>query len=220
MAAAPERSYRIGEVAALVDTTTRTIRYYEQIGLLPVRPGHEKGRHRGYEEENVARLRELIRLRDLLGVSLEELRSLLRGGGGTSGAARALAAQRRRHRPADDPRPGAHPRRGPARPRQRAARGARGAGAGVARRAAPSQLKAAQPGAGPLAIVAVEAALVELPLALACLQIARRAERHRLERVGASAQRPARGRRQALERQSEQGGIACVSAGSASPPSC
>lgn len=71
-----------------------------------------------------------------------------------------------------------------------------------------------------LAIAAVEAALVELPLALVCVQIARRAERNWLERVGASVYGPAKGRRQALERQSEQGEIACASAGSASPPSC
>ena len=95
-AAAPERSYRIGEVAALVDTTARTIRYYEEIGLLPVRPGHEKGQHRTFGEEDVARLRELLRLRDLLGVSLEELRSLLE-------AEEARAALRERwHRSADD----------------------------------------------------------------------------------------------------------------------
>lgn len=75
--AAAERSYRIGELAALVGTTARTIRYYEEIGLLPAQPGHEKGRHRSYGEEDVARLRELMRLRDLLGVSLEELRSLV-----------------------------------------------------------------------------------------------------------------------------------------------
>jgi len=75
--AASERSYRIGELAALVGTTARTIRYYEEIGLLPVQPGHEKGRHRSYGEEDVARLRELMRLRDLLGVTLEELRNLV-----------------------------------------------------------------------------------------------------------------------------------------------
>jgi DNA-binding transcriptional MerR regulator len=95
-AAAPERSYRIGEVATLVGTTTRTIRYYEEIGLLAVLPGHQKGRQRTYGEEDVARLRELLRLRDLLGVSLEELRSLVE-------AEEARAALRERwQRSADD----------------------------------------------------------------------------------------------------------------------
>jgi DNA-binding transcriptional MerR regulator len=75
--AAAQRSYRIGEVAARVGTTPRTIRYYEEIGLLPAQADHVKGRHRLYDEGEVARLRELLRLRDLLGVSLEALKELL-----------------------------------------------------------------------------------------------------------------------------------------------
>ena len=38
MSAAPEPSLRIGDVARLVGTTPRTIRYYEEIGLLPPPP--------------------------------------------------------------------------------------------------------------------------------------------------------------------------------------
>jgi DNA-binding transcriptional MerR regulator len=72
-----EQRYRIGEVAELVGTTPRTIRYYEEFGLLAAPPTHEKGRHRTYDEADVRRLQELIRLRDLLGVSLEELKSLV-----------------------------------------------------------------------------------------------------------------------------------------------
>jgi DNA-binding transcriptional MerR regulator len=67
---------RIGEVARLVETTPRTIRYYEEIGLLPASGARESGRHRLYTEADVERLRELLRLRDLLGVSLEELKEL------------------------------------------------------------------------------------------------------------------------------------------------
>jgi DNA-binding transcriptional MerR regulator len=67
---------RIGEVARLVETTPRTIRYYEEIGLLPVSAERESGRHRLYSEGDVERLRELLRLKDLLGVSLEELKQL------------------------------------------------------------------------------------------------------------------------------------------------
>ncbi len=67
---------RIGEVARLVDTTPRTIRYYEEIGLLPASGERESGRHRLYSEADVDRLRELLRLKDLLGVSLEELKEL------------------------------------------------------------------------------------------------------------------------------------------------
>jgi DNA-binding transcriptional MerR regulator len=71
-----ERSYRIGEVAERVGVTTRTIRYYEELGLLGPAPSRTKGAHRLYREADVARLRELLRLRDLLGLSLEELLAL------------------------------------------------------------------------------------------------------------------------------------------------
>jgi DNA-binding transcriptional MerR regulator len=67
---------RIGEIARLVGTTPRTIRYYEEIGLLPASGERESGRHRLYTEADVDRLRELLRLRDLLGLSLEELKEL------------------------------------------------------------------------------------------------------------------------------------------------
>jgi DNA-binding transcriptional MerR regulator len=70
------RTLRIGEVAERTGTTPRTIRYYEEIGLLPSPAGHEKGRHRTYGEADVQRLEELLRLRELLGISLEELKEL------------------------------------------------------------------------------------------------------------------------------------------------
>jgi DNA-binding transcriptional MerR regulator len=70
---APERSYRIGDVAERVGVTTRTIRYYEELGLLGTASARTKGAHRLYAETDIARLEELIRLRDLLGLSLEEL---------------------------------------------------------------------------------------------------------------------------------------------------
>ena len=72
-----QRSFRIGEVAEIVGTTARTIRYYEEVGLLAAPPSHEKGRHRTYGEHDIRRLQELIRLRDLLGVSLDELKRLV-----------------------------------------------------------------------------------------------------------------------------------------------
>jgi DNA-binding transcriptional MerR regulator len=46
---------RIGEVARLVETTPRTIRYYEEIGLLPASGERESGRHRHYSEADVQR---------------------------------------------------------------------------------------------------------------------------------------------------------------------
>ena len=67
---------RIGEVADRTGTTPRTIRYYEEIGLLPAAPGREPGSHRIYGEDDVERLQELLSLKDLLGISLDELREL------------------------------------------------------------------------------------------------------------------------------------------------
>ena len=68
---------RIGEVAERTGLTARTIRYYEEIGLLPCPPQRRKGEHRAYDDGDVERLTELTRLRDLLNLSLEELKQLV-----------------------------------------------------------------------------------------------------------------------------------------------
>jgi DNA-binding transcriptional MerR regulator len=67
---------RIGEIAERTGVTPRTIRYYEELGLLPT-IDREQGKHRTYTDADVDRIRELTRLRDLLGLSLEELRSMI-----------------------------------------------------------------------------------------------------------------------------------------------
>ena len=79
---------RIGEIAELTGVTPRTIRYYEEIGLLD-RSERRKGEHRLFEQEDVDRLLELTRLRDLLNLSLDELKQLVE-------AEEARAALRRR----------------------------------------------------------------------------------------------------------------------------
>jgi DNA-binding transcriptional MerR regulator len=71
------RELRIGEVAKLAGTTPRTIRYYEELGLLAPTAGREPGAHRSYRAEDVTRLTELLRLKSLLGVSLEGLKDLV-----------------------------------------------------------------------------------------------------------------------------------------------
>jgi len=71
-----ERLMRIGEAAKAAGTTPRTIRYYEELGLLPAAGSRAPGSHRLYERDDVERLRELLSLKNLLGVSLEELREL------------------------------------------------------------------------------------------------------------------------------------------------
>jgi MerR family transcriptional regulator, repressor of the yfmOP operon len=68
---------RIGDVAKLAGTTPRTIRYYEEIGLLPASSARERGAHRTYAEEDVERLADLLRLKDLLGLSLDGLKALV-----------------------------------------------------------------------------------------------------------------------------------------------
>ena len=68
---------RISEVARAVGTTTRTIRYYEEIGLLPQAEDREHGSHRTYDDADVERLRDVLQLKELLGVSLEELKTLV-----------------------------------------------------------------------------------------------------------------------------------------------
>ena len=70
---------RIGDVAEAAGVTPRTVRYYEELGLLgdmATRTGRTKGSHRVFTRADVERLLELIRLRDLLGLSLEELTEL------------------------------------------------------------------------------------------------------------------------------------------------
>ncbi|MEA2423999.1 MAG: MerR family transcriptional regulator, repressor of the yfmOP operon [Thermoleophilaceae bacterium] len=68
---------RIGDVARAAGTTTRTIRYYEEIGLLAQAEGRERGAHRSYTQSDVERLREVMQLKELLGISLEELKALV-----------------------------------------------------------------------------------------------------------------------------------------------
>jgi len=72
---------RIGEVAKLAGTTPRTIRYYEELGLLPGSRERPARSHRTYAEADVERLTELLRLKDLLGLSLEELKELVEAEG-------------------------------------------------------------------------------------------------------------------------------------------
>jgi DNA-binding transcriptional MerR regulator len=67
---------RIGELAELTGTTPRTIRYYEEIGLLEG-GDRAQGKHRLYTDEDIALVKEIVRLRDLLGLSLEQLSRLV-----------------------------------------------------------------------------------------------------------------------------------------------
>ena len=91
-----QRDLRIGDVAELTGTTPRTIRYYEEIGLLPEAEDRVHGKRRHYTPADVERLQELIRLRDLLGLSLDDLKRLVE-------AETARAGLRERWQHTDDP---------------------------------------------------------------------------------------------------------------------
>ena len=96
MSVTVDRPLRIGEVAELTGTTPRTIRYYEEIGLLPGAIDRAQGKHRSYSHADVGRVGEIVRLRDLLGLSLEQLSQLLE-------AEAARAELRREYRATEDP---------------------------------------------------------------------------------------------------------------------
>ncbi|WP_028061965.1 MerR family transcriptional regulator [Solirubrobacter soli] len=70
---------RIGELAREAGVTPRTVRYYEEIGLLPESASRPAGSHREYGEEDLARLLELVRLKHTLGLSLDELKAVMHG---------------------------------------------------------------------------------------------------------------------------------------------
>jgi len=67
-------SYRIGELAAKVGVTERTIRYYEEVGLLDSIKRLDHGT-RVYTDLDVQRLK-LIRKLKVLGLSLQEMHEL------------------------------------------------------------------------------------------------------------------------------------------------
>jgi DNA-binding transcriptional MerR regulator len=72
-----EKPLRIGEVAERAATTVRTVRYYEEVGLLPGSEDRSHGQHRSYSDADVERLKEILQLKELLNLSLEELRDLV-----------------------------------------------------------------------------------------------------------------------------------------------
>lgn len=69
------RHLKIGALAARTGTNAPTIRYYEQIGLLPPADRQETGQ-RTYGDESVRRLTFIRRCRDF-GFSIEQVRSLV-----------------------------------------------------------------------------------------------------------------------------------------------
>ena len=69
-------TWRIGEVAKLTSVTTRTLRYWEQMGLLAPR-GHRGAGERFYSDAEIHRVRRIKELQELLGFSLAEVKVVL-----------------------------------------------------------------------------------------------------------------------------------------------
>jgi DNA-binding transcriptional MerR regulator len=67
---------RIGELAEQVGVNAKTVRYYEQIGLIPPAP-RTSGGYRLYTDTDAARLT-FIKTAQRLGLSLEEVGEILR----------------------------------------------------------------------------------------------------------------------------------------------
>jgi len=74
-AAAPVE-LRIGEVAKLTGLTTRTLRYWEELGLLQP-SGHRGSGERVYSPADITRVSRIRDLQDLLGFSLAEVRAVV-----------------------------------------------------------------------------------------------------------------------------------------------
>ena len=66
----------IGEVASRTGVSERTLRYYEEVGLL--RPAaHEPGHRRRYCEADVERVVRIRELQSLMGFNLDEIRDVV-----------------------------------------------------------------------------------------------------------------------------------------------
>ncbi len=92
---APPGSLRIETVAQRTGLTKRTIRYYEEIGLLSP-SGRSEGGYRLFDEADVARLQRICALKDSAGLSLAEVSELLE-------AESVRERIRERYRASDDP---------------------------------------------------------------------------------------------------------------------
>lgn len=73
---AQERFYRIDEVHRRTSLSKRTLRYYEELGLLAPAQRSE-GNYRLYSESDIRTLEHIIEMRDLLGLNLKQIREMV-----------------------------------------------------------------------------------------------------------------------------------------------
>jgi DNA-binding transcriptional MerR regulator len=77
---AEEKVYmQIGEVSERTGVTQRTLRFYEEKGLLKP-PSRMEGGFRLYTEEDIQRVKQIRQLQKLLGFSLAEIKEMLEAG--------------------------------------------------------------------------------------------------------------------------------------------
>ncbi|MDO8614842.1 MAG: MerR family transcriptional regulator [Dehalococcoidia bacterium] len=74
-----EAYLQIGEVAERTGVTQRTLRFYEEKGLLKP-PSRMDGGFRLYSEDDVKRVKQIRRLQDLLGISLADIKDMVDAG--------------------------------------------------------------------------------------------------------------------------------------------
>jgi DNA-binding transcriptional MerR regulator len=69
--------WKVGDLAKLTGLTVRTLRFYDQIGLFSP-SGHSDSGHRLYNQDDIKQLHQILSLK-YLGLSLEEIQSVLKG---------------------------------------------------------------------------------------------------------------------------------------------
>jgi len=73
---AGEVGLRIGDAAARAGVSARTLRYYDELGLLSPSQ-YTAGGERRYRESDLVQLRRILELREALGMNLEEIKGFL-----------------------------------------------------------------------------------------------------------------------------------------------
>jgi DNA-binding transcriptional MerR regulator len=71
-----EARFRIGEIAEAAGVSTRTLRYYEELGLVSP-SGHSPGGARRYSDADLARVLRIRELQHLVGFNLDEIQTIV-----------------------------------------------------------------------------------------------------------------------------------------------
>lgn len=68
--------HRIGEVARRLGVSTRTLRYYQELGLMDP-AGQSEGGNRRYSDDDIRRAERILELRNVMGFDLERIGEIL-----------------------------------------------------------------------------------------------------------------------------------------------